>query len=134
MKVITLIQPWATLVALGEKKIETRSWSTNFRGRIAIHAGKKIDRSVFGQPYYLEVFQKYSITPANIITSSIIATCRIGDVKRTEELIDKISNQEFAFGNYEPNRYGWILDDLNLIKPIEGVKGMLGFWNYNVEK
>lgn len=43
MKVITLIQPWATLVALGEKKIETRSWSTNFRGRIAIHAGKKID-------------------------------------------------------------------------------------------
>ena len=41
MKVLTLFQPWATLVILGEKKIETRSWKTNYRGEIAIHAGKK---------------------------------------------------------------------------------------------
>lgn len=58
MKVITLIQPWATLIALGEKQIETRSWSTKYRGEIAIHAGKKIDKSVFIQPYYYEVFKK----------------------------------------------------------------------------
>ena len=134
MKVITLIQPWATLVALGEKRIETRSWSTNFRGRIAMHAGKKVDRGVFEQPYYSEVFQRYSITPDNIITSSIIATCMVGDVKRTEDLIDIISNQELAFGNYEPNRYGWILEDRILRIPIGGVKGMLGIWNYNDEK
>ena len=44
MKVITLIQPWATLIMLQEKKIETRSWSTNIRGEIAIHAGKKVDK------------------------------------------------------------------------------------------
>src|SRR5262245_47216191 len=40
MKAITLTQPWATLVAIGEKRIETRSWSTRYRGRIAIHAAK----------------------------------------------------------------------------------------------
>lgn len=39
MKVLTLHQPWAQLVALGIKTIETRSWSTNFRGLLAIHAG-----------------------------------------------------------------------------------------------
>jgi hypothetical protein len=38
MKAITLTQPWATLVAIGEKQIETRSWSTLYRGPLAIHA------------------------------------------------------------------------------------------------
>lgn len=43
MKVISIIQPWATLIALGEKKFETRSWKTKYHGELAIHAIKKID-------------------------------------------------------------------------------------------
>lgn len=41
MKAITIWQPWASLVALGVKKYETRSWPTKYRGPIAIHAGMK---------------------------------------------------------------------------------------------
>lgn len=41
MKVLTLWQPWASLVALGVKTIETRSWSTKYRGPLAIHAAAK---------------------------------------------------------------------------------------------
>jgi activating signal cointegrator 1 len=40
LKALSLTQPWATLVALGAKRIETRSWSTPYRGPIAIHASK----------------------------------------------------------------------------------------------
>lgn len=40
MKALTLWQPWATLIAIGAKTIETRSWSTNHRGPLAIHAAK----------------------------------------------------------------------------------------------
>lgn len=40
MKAITVQEPWATLIAIGEKHFETRSWKTNYRGRIAIHAAK----------------------------------------------------------------------------------------------
>jgi hypothetical protein len=39
MKGLTLTQPWATLVAIGAKRIETRSWPTRYRGLLAIHAG-----------------------------------------------------------------------------------------------
>lgn len=39
MKALTIRQPWASLIALGVKTIETRSWRTNYRGPIAIHAG-----------------------------------------------------------------------------------------------
>jgi hypothetical protein len=42
MKAISLWQPWATLVAIGAKTIETRGWSTSYRGPIAIHAAKKL--------------------------------------------------------------------------------------------
>lgn len=38
MRVLTLTQPWATLVAIGAKKIETRSWNTRYRGPLLIHA------------------------------------------------------------------------------------------------
>jgi hypothetical protein len=43
MKALSIRQPWAWLIAEGYKNIENRSWATNFRGRIYIHAGKRFD-------------------------------------------------------------------------------------------
>lgn len=40
MRALTLHQPWATLVAIGAKRVETRSWATTYRGPVAIHAGR----------------------------------------------------------------------------------------------
>lgn len=42
VKALTLHQPWATLVAIGVKRIETRSWSTKYRGPLAIHAAARV--------------------------------------------------------------------------------------------
>ncbi len=41
MKALTLTQPWASLMALGVKRIETRSWYTSYRGEVVIHSGQK---------------------------------------------------------------------------------------------
>jgi len=41
---LPIIEPFATLIAIQEKKIETRSWKTNYRGKIAIHASKNISK------------------------------------------------------------------------------------------
>ena len=41
MKAITIWQPWASLLACGAKRYETRSWATSYRGPIVIHAAKK---------------------------------------------------------------------------------------------
>lgn len=43
MKALTIRQPWASLIAAGVKTIETRSWSTRYRGPLAIHAGRRWD-------------------------------------------------------------------------------------------
>lgn len=41
MKCISLWQPWASAIAVGAKRVETRSWPTNYRGPLAIHAAKR---------------------------------------------------------------------------------------------
>jgi activating signal cointegrator 1 len=40
MKAISICQPWATLIVIGAKRFETRSWKTDYRGILAIHASK----------------------------------------------------------------------------------------------
>lgn len=44
MKVLTIRQPWASLIIEGYKMFEFRSWKTNYRGEILIHAGQGVDR------------------------------------------------------------------------------------------
>lgn len=54
IKALTLYQPWATLIAIGAKKIETRSWDTKYRGPLAIHASKneKFMKLSFLDPFF----------------------------------------------------------------------------------
>jgi hypothetical protein len=65
MKCLTLYQPWATLLILGAKKIETRSWQTSHRGPLAIHAGAKDHptlRPLCHEPPFREVLASHGIT------------------------------------------------------------------------
>ena len=81
MKVITLKQPWATLVAEGLKKYEFRSWKFNYRGEILIHAGKGIDK---------DAMKKFEHLNLNYLHSKIIAKVKILDCI---ELNDEINKQ-----------------------------------------
>lgn len=62
MKALTLIQSLATLITMGIKKIETKSWRPNYQGIIAIPAGKKFDKDFFTNPSYQDLINKYNIT------------------------------------------------------------------------
>lgn len=68
MKALTIIQPWATLIASSHKMNETRSWKTNYRGEVLIHAGKNPKDYTSG--CYIDDpdgrhFQEAGITPNN---------------------------------------------------------------------
>ena len=47
MKALSIRQPWAWLIVNGYKDIENRTWSTDFRGRVYVHAGRKIKSGDF---------------------------------------------------------------------------------------
>ncbi|MGE5519226.1 MAG: ASCH domain-containing protein [Candidatus Dadabacteria bacterium] len=134
MKVLSLLQPWATLVVMGLKTIETRSWSTNHRGPLLIHAS--LGRA--GALVALESpFDMYINNFDSLPFGAIIGQVNLDDVLRVEQLffsaeeINRLSLEERAFGDYSPGRYAWLLSDAKVfVRPIP-IKGSLNLWNYS---
>lgn len=83
LKVLTLRQPWATLVAEGIKKYEFRSWETNYRGKVLIHAGTGIDK---------EDMKKYKNMNLKFPSRRIIAIVEIEDCLELDEQLNKKNN------------------------------------------
>ena len=108
MKCISLMQPWATLIAKGSKKIETRSWKTNYRGELYIHASQRTDKKVLSKPSFSKALKDETI-PNGVI----IAKCKLVDcIKMDEAFVEKVKKQEYEyyFGEYKVGRYAWILE------------------------
>lgn len=147
LKALTIKQPWATLIALGEKKIETRSWKTSYRGPLFIHAGKSIEDSICHEKPFITVLNNHDIILArDLPTGAIIAKANLVNcVKMAEWVLDDnymaicsllengqvVKDNELEFGDYTPGRYAWILEDVEIIKPIPA-KGQLSLWNFNL--
>lgn len=128
MKVLSVIEPWATLIKEKKKFIETRSWKTSYRGELYIHASsKKISKK---DPHILDLLEL--IPDVKMGYGNILCKCKLVDcVYMDEKFLAKIkeNKQEFLCGDYTLGRYAWILEDTKLIEPIFA-KGNLGIWNY----
>ncbi|MEH1786438.1 MAG: ASCH domain-containing protein [Nostoc sp.] len=135
MKMITLWQPWASLIPLGLKQYETRSWGTSYRGPLLIHAAKRpIDGGAIAG--WLHVQQVAEIKPKgkddpfftylNLPLGEVVAIAQLTDcIKMTQEFIDTQSEIEIACGDWQVGRYAWKLND---VRSVEGIlcKGMQG--------
>lgn len=126
MKVLTIRQPWASLIINGYKKYEFRSWKTNYRGKILIHAGIGTDK------LFVNRFDSYSLDYTN---GAIIGECEIVDcILVDKEFINElrtIDSNVYGDSNYN-EMYAWKLE--NIIKYDEPIycKGQLGLWNYDM--
>lgn len=128
MKVLSIKEPFASLIKENIKHIETRSWKTNYRGEIYIHAS--LTKSKINDRLDLLDLVK------NIDTSCgyIICKCNLVDcIYMDEDFINKIKmdNIEYICGYYSIGRYAWVLDNVKVIEPIKA-KGKLGIWNYDI--
>ena len=104
MKAITVRQPWASLIAAGVKTIETRSWRTDYRGPIAIHAGRHRP-----DPQLVAAARPYLPT---------------GSIEDTD-----IADQ-LPFGDFTDGRYGWLLEGVQALHAPVLVKGKQGLWEW----
>jgi hypothetical protein len=140
MLALTLIQPWATLKVTGEKVFETRSWETKFRGKLAIHAGAKIDYEACEIPEIKAALARHGYTdPKTLPTSAILGTCFLFDcVKMVASAFTgrtivpgyKLSAKEEAFGDYRPGRHAWILTNNKPLKEPVPAKGKQRLWEW----
>ncbi|MDB4876410.1 MAG: hypothetical protein JWM41_2856 [Gemmatimonadetes bacterium] len=146
MKALTLTQPWASLVAFGAKSIETRSWRTEYRGRIAIHAAKGFPDDaryfVSASPFQETLSAAMGLSPvlaSALPIASIIAVATLKDCfkfdARTAMLIEgraitgRLPDHELAFGDYSPGRFGFVLADVVALREPVPARGMLNLWN-----
>lgn len=125
MKAISLWQPWASAIALGLKRIETRSWSTSYRGPLAIHAAKRWQSD---QREFAAAEAALDRLPNRLPLGAIVATAELVDVKRSEELETEVSAVERLYGDYSPGRFGWVLDNIKPLDEPVPFKGSQGFF------
>lgn len=141
--VITLYQPWASLVAWKEKGFETRGWGTKHRGLLGIHAGNTIDYEACKHPRIKTILAKHGITdPQQLPTGCIIAVSQLFDCVQMVEAADskygvkvpgyKLSDQEYDFGHYEPGRFAWILANIRRPKQPIPSKGKQRLWKFEL--
>lgn len=129
MKVLTIKQPWATLIMQGYKRFEFRSWQTKYRGDLLIHAGKGIDKEA------IKRLEKY--LPKELLTGKILEKVTLVDcIKMSPEFKERLLKENkdiYAKSSFQEN-YGWQMDNVQVFKePIE-TKDHLSLWEYNIEK
>ena len=132
-KVLSLLQPWASLVVMGLKKIETRSWQTAHRGTLLIHAslGRKSKILSTELP-----FSKYIPDFDALPFGAIVGQVELEDIIPVEELflsdakLNALTLEEKAFGDYTRGRYAWLLTEPIMYEEPLPVKGGLGLWKF----
>ena len=151
MYAITLHQPWATLIALGVKTVETRSWPTPermFGQTIAVHAGKRVVRRP-GDRIERELGGRLGEDWRRIIpTGAVVATATLAGMARVEH-VDLTSSHAVhdgrteigcaagrgrthvdPWGDFSAGRWLWFLDDVEALpEPIPAV-GHQSFWRW----
>lgn len=127
MKVLTIKQPWATLIMQKDKRFEFRSWQTKYRGELLIHAGKSIDKEAACR---LAKYIKGELITGKILGKVVLRDC----VKMTpefKEMLLKENSDIYTKSSFKEN-YGWQLDNVEVFEvPVEA-KGHLSLWEYDV--
>jgi hypothetical protein len=135
VKALVLHQPWASLMALGSKTIETRGWRTHYRGDIAICASARhcwhelgdVANPVFREalcrmlPFdkVLCVVELYDCVPTEILTAK----------GRDDKSVPRMNLLESPFGNFNPGRYGWLTRNLRTLPHPVPVRGFQRIFN-----
>lgn len=153
MKALSLWQPWASAIAVGSKRIETRSWPTSYRGPLAIHAAKRCPKDEMLRyssswtwcgalrPCGLRMGGK---TLEELIPfGAIVAIAQLVDCRPTDSFtqaeLDTVrlpqgeaptfyTWTERMMGDFGLGRFGWVLEGVRPIDPII-VVGRQGIFN-----
>lgn len=129
MKAITIWQPYADAIKRGYKQYETRSWATNYRGKIVIHAAKKPLRK-----HELDLATKYNIPQHELMFGRPILICELVDcIKIDAEFSQMQSQSELDFGDWRIGRYAWKLKIIKILDNQPEIRGQQGLWNIDLD-
>ena len=125
MKCLSLKQPFADLISLGQKEHRVRKWNTKFRGEFLVHASKKINK---------ESAQRNNLDPARLVTGAIIGKVTLYDVKvydsKNSFLKDK--NKHLASPDFKNYQFGFLVKNPRRFKKPIPIAGKLRFFDVDL--
>ena len=159
MKMLTLTEPWASLVAYRFKRMETRSWKTPYRGPVGIHAAKGLPGWA-AETFWHEGPLRHALRGVNAERASdgddplellpgyrpgvyflptrgkVLAYADLVDVVTTSEVARDpekydLTGEEYAMGDFSKGRYAWILENVMRLREPIPAKGSLGLWEWD---
>lgn len=121
---LSIKQPWAELILLGRKTIEVRSWSTDFRGMLALHTGKKPA---------VEALARFPDIDASYL-GGFVGLAELVNVERfTQVGWSRLRSEHMVPGPLPGEAFAWFLRNIRrLSKPI-GANGSLGLFPVSAE-
>lgn len=127
---LSIRQPWAHSIIYKGKTVENRSWSTQFRGRVCIHAAKGMTNAEWQDG--LETYRANNPSIDDDIAFPWKVDLKRGGIVGTVEIIDVVTfmDSPWFFGPY-----GFVLSNPQPVDFIP-VKGALKFfdWRKNLIK
>jgi hypothetical protein len=136
VRVLSLWQPWASLMAIGVKSVETRSFDCRWRGWTFVHAARantSLIRTATAQA--LDFLGGYGLPalPDPLPFGAIVAVGRVVDSWQSGGPFDPkfraLSDAERQFGDFRPGRWAWTFADLRPIEPPVPMRGSQGLFN-----
>lgn len=124
MKALTIKEPWASLIINGYKEYEFRSWKTNYRGKILIHAGMSMDKDMISRfkDYDLKYMSGCIIGEADLVDCILVDKEFINNLREINPIVYAQSNHI--------ETYAWKLENIRKYRKVVYIKGKLGLWNY----
>ena len=129
LRALSMTQPWASLVMLGFKFYETRSWHTPYRGLLLLHATKNPDLSFLTSP----TGRKYNLNQRwpsgkDIPLGAIIGAATLQDCVPTSPLPENLTQSDFDLGDWTPGRFAWHLANVIAFNDPIPCRGFLQLW------
>lgn len=135
-RVISLWQPYASFIAWGIKRYETRHWyprSLPEGSTLLIHSAKRkpkdYEMRLFNGHCFKDVWQEHNIASLEDLDYGVIL-CATKFIKAHSTDILQVSACEKLVGNYQPSRYAWELELLKVANPPILARGQQGIWYY----
>jgi hypothetical protein len=139
MKALTLWQPWAQLIAVGAKKVETRSWRPPASlGRLVICSAKRslrVETDVADAAAKNRIYAALARHSGPLRYGAALCVVTVISVQHVLPLTRTLSEDELAFGDYSRGRFGWVLGDLRAFArpfPVCGRQGLFDVPDYLV--
>lgn len=137
MKALTLTQPWATLVILGEKRIETRSMRFSHRGALGIHAAKLFPDDARAlcheEPFRTALARNGIRDDLDLPLAALLGDVQMHGSYRfqddNEPTWEEQAEYEEQFGNYEAGRFGFLFTTPRRLAKAIKCRGFQGLWN-----